>query len=80
MDAGKDLMEWALNRHQQKNFDDALSRYALIIQSSEGISELNPLTGEARFYQDLAERRLTWNRDQMKLRFIAIGTRLGDVA
>ena len=79
MDAGKDLMEWALNRHQQKNFDDALSRYALIIQSSEGISELSPLTGEARFYQDLAERRLTWNRDQMKLRFIRYRDSLGDV-
>ena len=67
--AGEDLLAWSIRRHNEKQFTAAIIRYEVIIQGSEGIDELQPVSAEAKFYLPLAENGKVWTREQLNMRF-----------
>jgi|GEM_PF-2297213 len=77
--AGEELLDWGLSRHNDKDFDIALSRYNILIDGSQGNSLLNSLVSEAKFYSELATQRVVWNQDEVNMRFSRYRDSFGDV-
>jgi len=78
VNAAEELLNWGLSRHNQKDFDVALSRYSMLIEASQQHGVLSALAGEASFYSDLANQRVVWNQEELSMRFSRYRDSLGD--